>query len=668
MPITVIPPPNVPDPMQQLGQLYEMYSAMQLEPLKRQLAEGQIAAQQQQMLESQQQIETSKQAQATSRQSERESAYRLESAQETDAKKKVGLQKLSDTFISTYGSKMTPEELANIPALIESEIPMDQIIAVGGGKLQGQYFMNDPRTAASISASRASAAASAEQRAAIREERGYKAEDRQREAAGRAALGDAVKRQLSAAKFDPDAAASLTNAVLSGVPISSLPKSAQVSLDPELQAQLKAARLGVQIQREALGAAREKRRKEATGDDALAKVVTTQLGVAGYDREMTAWIGDAIRSGVGVEHIPGNAKLLLEPVTRQQLEAARLQTEAASEQLANATGERKRGDAGRDAMAGLVRMALDNKNYDPRASALAEAAVKNGIPVDSLDEATRAAINPSVMVALKSQENEAKANQLRIREAEASVTQAELELKNFQTGQMSPQELAKNMPGWMEPIMRLQADAVEVMGKVEARKAELRADPVLADDKQMLALAEKAVDDAAKKQLAGLKSIGVGYANRLDQVLKPLGVQLSGMVDPNAASKPVVKDPGISAAPSASPVPEVPGLDPEAIAAIRSDDLNGVLRKLDQLVPRDRRASYQARAEAWKIFKAYGIPTDPAKVDEWIKDRFRSNPNRRTFGGKEIVLWPAAQIARIKELQKVITPVAGSSMVFSGVP
>lgn len=47
MPIQIIPAPNVPDSMQQMGQMYEMMTMMQQAPLKKQLLEAQILGQQQ---------------------------------------------------------------------------------------------------------------------------------------------------------------------------------------------------------------------------------------------------------------------------------------------------------------------------------------------------------------------------------------------------------------------------------------------------------------------------------------------------------------------------------------------------------------------------------------------------------------------------------------------
>lgn len=131
MPITVIPPPNAPDPTQQLGQLYEMYSAMQLEPLKRQMYEAQIASAQANQAQSMAAAEASRADAERTRVVTGQEQFKLDTAK-TTRENQIGALKSAVNKAAAANPALAPIAAA-VPASAASveELPIELQDPVG---------------------------------------------------------------------------------------------------------------------------------------------------------------------------------------------------------------------------------------------------------------------------------------------------------------------------------------------------------------------------------------------------------------------------------------------------------------------------------------------------------------------------------------------------------
>lgn len=110
MPIQIIPAPNVPDPMQQLGQMYEMMTMMQQAPLKRQLLEAQILGQQQDAARADRQMAIAEQDAANRQAAAGREAKQAQRAEDVQAAQGAQMDTLLQEAVRI--GKLTPEQAA----------------------------------------------------------------------------------------------------------------------------------------------------------------------------------------------------------------------------------------------------------------------------------------------------------------------------------------------------------------------------------------------------------------------------------------------------------------------------------------------------------------------------------------------------------------------------
>lgn len=400
--------------------------------------------------------------------------------------------------------------------------------------------------------------------------------------------------------------------------------------------------------------------------------------------EEQAQLPAAIAAGIPIEQVMQtvNAKAQMafakaNPLTAAELRARDLaaaasgRTAAAAEEnrllnreaRARAAAEDARLAEGRGALSGLVGGSLDRVNYDPRLTALAVKATSAGVPISQLPEEVQVGLSPVVRARLAAEENSKTANALALKTGELAYEKMQVELEAFKTNKLSPKEFADGMARWSAPILQLEETKLKNNASAMERIEKMRQDPVhMAMGPRDRAVAESTIAAGTKKLNDDMDGLIRRYSELMDGPLKELGVHLNAALDPNAIYNAKPADPGVSAPPPPTPqVKAVPGLDPVRVSTIQGKSLNEVIALLDTLAPPgSKMVSDQARQDAWRIFSAYGIPTDAEKVDEWIRDRFRNSPDKQSYGGKQVVLWPARQVQRIKQLQPLLMPpVAG---------
>lgn len=145
MPIQVIPAPNVPDPMQQMGQMYELMTMMQQAPLKRQYLEAQIAAAGANQAESAAAAEASRAATEKTKVETGQEQFKLDAA--TSTRKNVQGALKSAVWRVAAGNPTLEAVAAKVPDTAASveELPIELQDPVGT-----MIFMADPKNRAFI--------------------------------------------------------------------------------------------------------------------------------------------------------------------------------------------------------------------------------------------------------------------------------------------------------------------------------------------------------------------------------------------------------------------------------------------------------------------------------------------------------------------------------------
>lgn len=110
MPIQIIPAPNVPDPMQQMGQMYEMMTMMQQAPLKKQLLEAQILGQQQDSARADRQMSIAEQDAANRNAAAGREAKQAQRSEDVQAAQGAQMGTLLQEAVRI--GKLTPEQAA----------------------------------------------------------------------------------------------------------------------------------------------------------------------------------------------------------------------------------------------------------------------------------------------------------------------------------------------------------------------------------------------------------------------------------------------------------------------------------------------------------------------------------------------------------------------------